>query len=104
MVARVCRAGRGIAQGLARDPILAIATVKIATQHPERERVTAGEDMEERFLLNRITLERGTVIGRNKQCAAAIEPHATDPVMSFENQATMAAGVTAHLVVGQPFV
>src|SRR5439155_1449457 len=56
-------AGGVVAQRLAREPVLAIPTVEIASQHTEGERVGAGEGVEERLLLGRIALQGGDVAG-----------------------------------------
>src|SRR2546421_9641328 len=53
--------GRVVSQRLAREPVLAVAAVEVASQHAEGERVGAGEGVEERLLLGRIALQRGDV-------------------------------------------
>ena len=48
------RAGLRITQRLAGHPVLAITAMEITTEHPERERVAAGINVEKRFFLDRI--------------------------------------------------
>ena len=60
-----CRAGDadriGVAERLGRQPVLAVPAVQIAAQHAEGERVGAGQGVEERFLLDRVALQRAHV-------------------------------------------
>jgi len=59
----VVRVGAGalVPQRLGGEPVLAVAAMEVAAQHAEGERVGAGEDVEERLLLDRVALERGDV-------------------------------------------
>ena len=54
------RDGVGVAEHLARHPVLAVAAVEIAAEHAEGQRVGAGQDVEERLLLDRVAREAPT--------------------------------------------
>ncbi len=78
--------------------------MQVAAQHPETHRQRAGQSVEEWFLLDGIALERAEIVRRDKQRAGAVEAHTANAVVAVEDQATMAASVTADFVVGQFFV
>src|ERR1019366_7783495 len=76
---------RGVgAQGLAGDGVLAVGTMEIAPEHPERQRVRAGIDMEERLLLDRVALNASDVAKWDAQLAALVEAHAATAVSRSE--------------------
>jgi hypothetical protein len=56
--------------------------------------------MEERFLLDRIALQRADIVAWNEQCPVAIEPHPANAVVSGKNQTPVTACVAAHLAIG----
>ena len=59
------RSVRGlVAQGLTRDPVLAIGAVQVAAKHAEGQGIAARVDVEEWLLLHRVALERGNVAER----------------------------------------
>ena len=60
------RGAQRVAQRLGGEPVLAIAAVQIAAEHPEAHRQRAGQRVEERFLLNRIALQRAEIIRRDE--------------------------------------
>ena len=73
--------------------------MEIATQHPKRQRVGSGHHMEERFLLDRVTLQRGHISPRHAQLSALIEPHLTNPAPALTDFAAMPAGKTFDCVI-----
>ena len=78
-----------VAQRLAGDPVLAIRTVKIATEHSEAERGVAGKRVEERLLFDRIDLQRADVAKRDPQFAVSMKTHAADAVATGPDPAAM---------------
>src|SRR5213076_1136430 len=95
-------AGGVVAQRLAREPVLAIPTVEIASQHTEGECVGAGEGVEERLLLGRIALQGGDVAGGDVQRPVLVEADLADPPAPGLDEATVPAREAAHRVVGKP--
>src|SRR5205807_1154792 len=79
-----------------REPVLAVAAVKIAPQHAEGERVGAREGVEERLLLGRVALQRRDVSDRDVQRAVLVEADLTDAAPPRPHQAAVAAGEAAH--------
>src|SRR5439155_570517 len=77
-------ARRGIAQRLRGQPVLAVAAVKVAAEHAEGEAVLAGQDVEERFLLDRVRLERRHVAGGDHQRAALVPAHLADAAPAID--------------------
>jgi hypothetical protein len=101
----LCRLGRlkrqrgpKIAQRLRSHPVLAIPAVQIAPQHAEAERARSGQSVKERFLLDRIALQRPDVSPGHIKLAAPIEPHLANPGESSGNRAAMSAGVATDPV------
>ena len=74
--------------------------MKIATQHPKRQRGFAGQNMIERLLLNRVSLQRGHIAKRNTQHALLIKPYLANPALAFADQAPMSARETPHRATG----
>ena len=91
--------GIGIAQGLRGKPVLTISTMVVAAQHPKTQCQRARECMKERFLLDRIALQRSDVTLRNVERASFIEPNFADARQAVENDAPMAAREAPHAVV-----
>jgi len=58
----------------------AVAAVIIATEHPERQGVRAGQDVEERFLFDRIAGQCANVAVGTRKRAVVVEAHAADAV------------------------
>src|SRR5439155_14889081 len=82
-------AGSVVAQRLAREPVLAIATMKVASQHAECQRVGAGQGMEERLLLCRIALQRRDIAGGDVERAVLVEADLADPSASRLDEAAV---------------
>src|SRR5208282_2122253 len=81
-------------------PVLAIPAMKIASEHPERERVAAGINVEKRFFFDRIAGQSaGHVTKRHAKLAVLVEPHLADAAPPCWNQATMTARDATHTVV-----
>ncbi len=60
--------------------------------------------MKERFLLDRITLQRGDISMRNAQFATLIEPHLTNPPLALTYHTTMSTGKTTYRPIFQLFI
>ncbi len=82
----------------------AVGAMKIASEHPEGERFGAGQEMEEGFLLGGVALEGAHVAPGHAQDAVLVEADFADAAFAGADQATVAAGITAHRAVGEPFV
>src|SRR4026209_1157737 len=76
----------------------------VATQHAEAQRQRARQRMKERFLLDRIALQRSDIALRIVECASLIEPNFADTRPAVENDAPMAAREASHAVVVQLLV
>ena len=76
--------------------------MEIAPHHPERQRVGAGIDVEERLLLDRIALHAGDVAKRDAQLAVLVEAHAANPAAPGGDEAAVAAGDAANPVAFGP--
>src|SRR5262245_54870375 len=72
--------------------------MKIATHHPERQRVAAGVDVEERLLLDRVALHAGDVAERHLELPAFVEPHLADAAQAVTDEAAVAARQAADAV------
>src|SRR6185436_11213570 len=84
---------------LAGHPILAIGTMKITAHHAEGQRVAPRMNVKERFLLDRIALERGDVTEGDLKLAVLIEPHLADAATPFADQTAMPARDTSNLAI-----
>ena len=93
------RAGDRVAQRLRGHPVLTVAAVVIAAEHPERERERAGIGVEERLLFDRIDLQRGRVSPRDAQHAVFVVADFADAVQAVEDFAAMAARIAPHRFV-----
>ena len=76
--------------------------MEIAPEHPERQRVRARIDMEERLLLDRIALNASDVAKWDAQLAALVEAHAANAVSPGGDEAAVAAGDAANPVALGP--
>ncbi len=70
--------------------------MKVAPQHPECERVGAGERVEERLLLGGVALQRGHIAGGRVERAVPVEADFADAASPRFDQAAVAAGETPH--------
>jgi hypothetical protein len=70
--------------------------VEVAAQHPERQRVAAGEAVKERFLFRRVALEGGDVARRGEERPFLIEPHFADAAPAGLHEAAVPAGEATH--------
>jgi hypothetical protein len=69
--------------------------MKITAEHPERQRVAAGEAVEERLLLGGIALQRGDVACRREERSFLIESDLADAAAPGLDEAAVAAGKAA---------
>jgi hypothetical protein len=69
--------------------------MKIATEHPERQRVAPREAVEEGLLFGRIALQRRDVSRRREQRPFIIESNFADAAAPWLHEATVAAGEAA---------
>src|SRR5690349_12090079 len=90
---------RWIAHRLGGQPVLAVAAVKITTQHPKCQSIDAGHYMEEWFLLNRVALQCGDVSPRHPQFSTFVISHLTNSSSPLADFAAMSAGKTFNCVV-----
>jgi hypothetical protein len=95
---------RRIAQRLRCHPVLAVAAVQIAAEHPEAVGQRAGMGVEERLLLDRIALHAADVAPRHAQASILVEADFTDADRAFRQRTLMAARVTAQAAVRQDVV
>src|SRR5215207_7300354 len=91
--------GRGVAHRLRGQPVLAVPAMEVAAEHPERQRVSAGRNMEKGFLLDGIALQCRHIPPRYAQFASLVISYLTDPAPALTNFAAMSAGVTFDCVV-----
>ncbi len=87
---------RIVAQGLACDPVLAITTMEVASQHAKRERPRARQGMKEWLLLDGIVLQSGHVAPGAVERSAPVEAHLAHPLGALGNPAAVPAGHAAH--------
>ena len=85
-----------VAQRLAREPVLTVATMEVAPQHAEGERVRPGQCVEEGLFLGRIALQRGHVPSRHVENAVLIEAYLADAAATGLYETAMSAGEAAH--------
>ena len=98
------RDGTGIAQSLRRHPVLTIGAVKIAAEHAEAVRESAGIGVEERFLFNRVALGSGGVSPGDVEGSSAVVADFTDTGLAFGDGTAMSTGEAAYAVVVEFFV
>jgi len=88
-----------VAKSLARDPILAIAAMKIAPEHPEREGVASGESVKEWLFFDRIDLHTGHVASRHSQLTLFIKANPANTGSSGKNLAAVPTGEATNLIL-----
>ena len=96
-------AGGFVAQRLRGQPVLAIPTVEVAAQHAERERVAAGQAMEEGLFFGGIALQGRDVARRRVQRSFLIESHLADPAAARLDETAVTAGKAANRSPVQSF-
>jgi hypothetical protein len=92
---------RLVPERLRRHPVLAIAAVEVAPQHPERQRVGAGEHVKERLFLDRVALDAGGVAVGYPEPAALVVADPADSAASLADEAAVAARHAAQCAVGE---
>src|SRR5215467_12831369 len=75
--------------------------MKITAEHPKAIGKRAGISVEERLLLDRITLHRGGISPGNEEFATAIEAHLAHSGLSFGNGTAMSARKAANAIVAE---
>jgi hypothetical protein len=70
--------------------------VQIAAEHAEAVRQRSWMRVEERFLLDRITLHTGDVSPRHAQASAFVEPYLADAQCALRNRAAVSACIAAE--------
>ena len=91
-----------VAQRLGGEPVLAEIAFQVATQHAKGQRIAAGQEMCEWFLLDGIHRCPGDVTVRNHQLALPIEAHLADAALAGRNRAAVCAGVADDFMVVAP--
>jgi len=81
-----------------RYPILAVAAVKIATEHAETEGARAGQGMEKRLLLDGIQVRAVDIAEGRIELALAVVAHLADAGEPGRDGATVAAGEAFHTI------
>ena len=76
--------------------------MEIASQHAERERVAAGQDMKERLFLHRIAGQSGHITKRDFEFAALMKPHLANAAAPLAQETPMAARHTSHFLSFAP--
>src|SRR6185503_9344906 len=82
-----------IAERLRGDPVLAIAAVKIAPEHPEAVGERAGVGVKERLLLDRIALHAADVAPGHQRAAGLVEAHLAHADGAFRQRTAVPAGI-----------
>src|SRR5262249_22756484 len=95
-----CNCGR-VAQRLRSDPVLAIRTVEITTQHPETVCQSSRISMEKWFLLNGIALQSSNIVPGHIERSTTIESYLAHTGQTIGNGAAMSTGETAYAVAVQ---
>ena len=93
-----------VAQGLRRDPVLAVSAVQVATQHAEAERARSRQGVKERLLLDGVGVQRAHIAVRHVELAAPVVAHLADAREAGRNRTTVAAGIAPHAPRIQRFV
>ena len=78
--------------------------MKVATEHPERERSRAGVSVEERLLLHRVELKPRDVTGWHHEPSPLVPADLADPALTGRDQAAVATGDTTDPSLGQRLV
>src|SRR5207253_1258962 len=84
------RARVRIAQRLRCHPVLAVAAVQVAAEHPEAVGQRAGVDVEEGLLLDRVALHAADVAPRHLQASAFVESNLADADRALRTRAPLA--------------
>src|SRR5713226_3853584 len=95
--------GVRVAQRLRSDPVLTIGAVQVAAQHSETVGEGSGISVEERLLLDGVTLNSGNIAPGNIERATVIEANLADTGLSLGNRAAVAAGIAAYPIAIQLF-
>ena len=85
-------------------PVLAVSTMKVAPKHTEAVGQGTRISVEERLLLDRITLHAAHVSPRNIQRSAAIVTNLANSRLTVWNRTAVAASVTTHTIAIELFV
>jgi hypothetical protein len=85
----------GVAQGLRRDPVLAVTAVQITPEHAKAVRQRARMGVKERLLFDRVALHAGNVSPGHAQVAAVVEADLAHTGRADGNGALVPARVTA---------
>jgi len=85
------------------DPVLTIGAVQVAAQHSETVGEGSGISVEERLLLDGVTLNSGNIAPGNIERATVIEANLADTGLSLGNRAAVAAGIAAYPIAIQLF-
>ncbi len=88
-----------VAQRLGGEPVLAKIAFQVASQHAKGQRIAAGQEMCERFLLDGIHRRPGDVTVRNHQLALPVEAHLADAALAGRDLAAVRAGVAEDFMV-----
>jgi hypothetical protein len=72
--------------------------MKIAPEHPKRQRIASGVHVKKRLLLDRIALNARNVPVRHAELACLVESDLADPPAPRRNQASVPAGHTSNAV------
>ena len=85
-----------VAQRLRRHPVLAVAAVQVAAEHPEAEGQGTRNGVKERFLLDRIALHAADITPRRVELSVPDAADLADADGALRNGAAMPAGQAAN--------
>jgi len=88
--------GALVAEDLAADPVLAVGTVEVATEHAEGEGLASGECMEEGLFFDGIDLESCDIAAGRAQFPVAVEAYFADAGAAFADEAAVSARETTQ--------
>ncbi len=71
----------------------------VAAQHPEAHCQRSGQGMKERFLLDRIALQRSNVALRNVKRSCLVEANFADARQPLQNDTSMPTRDASHAVI-----
>src|SRR3989304_3831732 len=80
-----------------RTPREAVRAVVVTSQHTERKRGRAGQNMVKWLFLSRIALQRGDITPGDAECAVSVEADLADTALAGEDDAPVAAGGALYL-------
>jgi hypothetical protein len=78
--------------------------MKVTANHAEAVGERPTVRMEERLLLNRVTLHPAYIAPRDVECSLTVEAHFADPGLPIGNGAAVSTGVAPHAVAIDLFV